>query len=391
MKSTGWLGYNRPEWCLIWGCFAAWVVGYLVNGAAPMIVEALIANLGLSESRAAYLVSVEFAGVGLISLVFGPVIHRLSKRHFALLGCAIAIATNICSILTSHYEYLMFLRLLAGAGTGLAIVSGAAAVARYREPEKMFGVVNVLVAIVISIAIISAGYSLKAFGVQGIFGLMTMFYVLILPLLFLLPVDIHTNVDARSRQALPSFGLGCLFVFGFVFALIWQNACWVFGVYVGEISGLNIEFTGTVIGIAAFLGVIGAMLSAWIGVRLGRVVPLTVGFLAMGGSWWLMCILPNPVVFIVCMTVNNIAYFFNISFSLGMAASLDQWGRWASIAAGLTLLGSILGPVFAGLLIERGGIGLLGWTTLFGVFFALLLLLVVAQRMAKLEFQEILT
>ena len=383
MKSTGWLGYNRPEWYLIWGCFAAWVVGYLANGTAPMIVEALIADLGLPETRAAYLVSVEFAGVGLISLVFGPVIHRLSKRHFALLGCAIAIVTNICSILTSDYEYLMLLRLLAGAGTGLAIVSGAAAVSKYREPEKMFGIVNVLVAIVVSIAIISAGYSLKAFGVQGIFGLMTVFYVLILPLLFLLPVDIHTNVDTQSRQALPLFGLGCLFLFGFIFAMLWQNACWVFGVTVGETSGLTIESVGIVIGIAAFLGIVGAMVSAWIGVRFGRVFPLTVGFLAMGGSWWLMCILPNPVVFIVCMTVNNIAYYFNISFTLGMAASLDQWGRWASIAAGLALLSSILGPVFGGLLIERGGINLLGWTTLSGVFFALLVLLNVAQRMAE--------
>ncbi len=385
MRSTGRLGYNRPEWYLIWGCFAAWIVGFLVNGIAPILTEAFIADLGLPESKAAYLISIEFAGVGLISLVFGPVIHRLPKRHIAISGCAIAITSNIFSILTGQYEYLMLLRLLAGVGTGLAIVSGAAAVSKYREPEKMFGVINVLVAMMMSIAIISAGYSLKAYGAQGIFGLMTIIYVLILPLLFLLPVDIHTSGDDKSKQALPSIGLGCLFVLGFVFALIWQNACWVFGVSVGEASGLVLESIGIIIGITALFGLIGAMVSAWIGVRFGRIVPLTIGFLAMGGSWWFMCIFPNPVVFIVGMTVNNIAFFFNISFPLGMAASLDQWGRWASIAVGLQLLGSILGPVFGGILIERGGISLLGWITLFGVFFALLLLLIVAQRMAKLE------
>lgn len=381
MNNSAWLGYNRAEWRTIFGCLGAWVVGYIIYATTPILLEGFVGELQFSMSSAGSLISTEFAGIGIISIFLGTVIHRISKRALALCGCLLALSANVLCVISITHDYLFLVRLLAGVGTGMAIVGGAAAISKYNDPERKFGTVNFLVALVMSTALVAAGYSFKNFGSAGIFGLMALFNLVMLPLLFLLPVDIHRASENRSKDALPFLGLGALFILGFVTALTFKNAGWIFGATIGTASGLTIEQVGSVIGVSTLLGISGALLSTWVGTRFGRVLPIILGLSAMGGSWLIMCLFQTPAVFIGGMIVNGISFLFNVSFLVGMSATLDKWGRWASIAAGFQLLGSILGPVIGGWLVDTGGIALLGWVSFLGTVAALIPLLIVAQRL----------
>ncbi|MCY4360979.1 MAG: MFS transporter [Gammaproteobacteria bacterium] len=388
MNGKSFLGYDYKALLLIGGCAGAWFVGYLVNGIAPIFMQTLGSTLAISESAAGYLISIEFAGAGLATLFVGAQVDRLSKRSVALAGCLLAVAANVGSMFIDHYGSLLAIRLLAGIGTGSAVVGGAAAVARYREPERMYGVVNVLLAISFSASVVIVSNVLGVFGKPGVFGFVAVAYAAMIPLIFLLPTDINLSGEKQERHKLPVVGLGVTFVAGYVIAMIGQNAGWVFAVAIGESSGFNLEQIGKIIGISAISGVAGAMLSASIGTRFGRAIPAAAGVSALGLTWGTMCLVPSSTMFPVLIIVNSISFYFCVSFLVGVAAKLDEWGRWASVTAGSTLFGSIIGPAVGGILVQYGGINVLGWSILCSTGISLTLILFVVILLAGKEARQ---
>ena len=385
VNGKSFLGYDNRALLLIGGCAGAWFVGYLVNGLAPIFMQTLVSTLAISESAAGYLISIEFVGAGLASILVGAQVDRLSKRSVALTGCLLAVTANVASMFIDHYGILLAIRLLAGIGTGSAVVGGAAAVAKYREPERMYGVVNVLLAISFSASVVIVSNVLGVFGKQGVFGFVAIAYAAMTPLIFLLPTDINLSEEKQERHKLPAVGLGVTFVLGYVIAMIGQNAGWVFAVVIGESSGFNVEQIGKIIGISAISGVVGAMLSASIGTRFGRAIPATVGVSTLGLTWSTMCLVPSSTMFPVLIIVNSISFYFCVSFLVGVAANLDEWGRWASVTAGSTLFGSIMGPAVGGILVQYGGINLLGWSILCSTAISITLILFVVILLASKE------
>ena len=381
----GMLDYDRGEWRSISGGYGTWVIGYLIFGTSPLLLEAYVSKLGMPESSAGILIASDFTGIGVSSVLCGYIIHRLSNQWLAFLGFAIALACNVVSIFYITHDSLIAIRFLAGVGTGMVMVAGAATISKHRQPEKMFGLVNFFTAITISIAIATGGYSLRLFGGPGVFITLTVFIALMLPFLPLLPHDVHPRSEDTERSGLPNIGLGYLFILGFVGALVCQNAGWIFVIRIGIESGYSIVQSGSILGVATTIGVTGAAIAAWLGVRYGRTVPTTLGIIALGAPWLFMCLTPGPSVYVIALVVQSIAYLFSVSFLIGTAAAMDNWGRWASVASGFQLVGSIVGPAIGGMLIERGGLELLGLTVFAGTLVALGPLLYVARRLEALS------
>jgi MFS family permease len=379
------LTFDYKSLLLIGGCLGAWFVGYLVNSLAPIFMQAYGSSFAISQSYASYLLSIEFLGAGLATIFLGAGADKLSKRSVALTGCLLAIAANILSVYVDHYWALLAIRLLAGIGTGSAVVGGAAAVAKAVEPGRIYGVVNLLLAVTVSITVIAIGYALEAYGKVGLFGVVAAVYAACIPLIYLLPTDAYVSKEKKEKHKLPVFGLGLTFVFGYVIAMIGQVAGWVFAVKIGEHSGLNSEHIGKIIGVAILCGAAGALIAAAIGSRFGRALPATAGISVLGFSWVVMCLAPSSTLYPILVTANVISFYFCVSFMVGVSASLDQWGRWASITAGATMFGSIFGPAIGGLLVQYGGIKLLGGSILFSTIFSLSLILFVIGVLARKE------
>ena len=92
--------------------------------------------------------------------------------------------------------------------------------------------------------------------------------------------------------------------------------------------------------------------------------------------------------FPVLIIVNSISFYFCVSFLVGVAAKLDEWGRWASVTAGSTLFGSIIGPAVGGILVQYGGINVLGWSILCSTGISLTLILFVVILLAGKEARQ---
>ena len=365
---------------LFFGAFAAFLLGNLTHSLAPIFVGALISGLNVPGTKAGLLVSVEFGGIALTAILIGPLVARISKRRLAVFGCACALSAHVVSTFVSSYDILIWIRFFAGLGTGTALAAGGAAVAMSVTPDRLFALIKSLSALAMALILMLGGYSVKWFGISGGFGLLAIFFLLALPLLFLLPGESAVKKKETERESMPAIGMGSLTIAGL---LIWMGSsglCFAFATKIGEASGLDIQRAGLILGISFLFGIGGGLVAAWLGLRAGRSLPLFAGIIVNAITWWLVCVVPHPLVYTVCITLNSIAYFFTLPYILGTAAALDRQGRWAAIASTLILAAMAVSPSIGGWIYEQFGISRLGATTLAGELVALGLLLIVVNK-----------
>lgn len=380
--------YDRHHWNLLLGGFAGFLLGNLTHGIAPVIVEVLIAGLGIEESAAGLVVSAEFIGIALTAIFIGPYVARLSKRRIAIVGCLVAIGAHLLSTLITHFEVLLMVRLVAGFGTGSALAAAGAAVASANKADRMFAFIKTGAAAGMAAIVVAGGYSVRWFGVSGAFSLLALLFILILPLLRLLPETPREEGQGNDKTMLPMFGSGCTTIGALLLWLISAGACWVFVLRLGQASGYTIEQASSILGLGLFIGLTGGLLAAWLDTRVGRQLPLAVGILAIGVTWWVICVKPEPVLYAVCVVLNNIAYFFVLPYILGTAAALDRFGRWAAIASTSFLAAMAVAPVLGGILVEFGTYKLLGWFTLVSQIVSLALFLAVLRNLANISHSD---
>jgi len=87
---------------------------------------------------------------------------------------------------------------------------------------------------------------------------------------------------------------------------------------------------------------------------------LTVGLGANVVSTWMVVIAGSSELYLAGLLAWGIAFFFALPYLLGTAAALDPLGRWTAAAAGVSAVGTAVGPGAAGLMIGDEGYPALG-------------------------------
>ena len=373
---------NRLIFLSGWGAF---LVGNLSQALAPIIVQALKNHMALVASKAGYLVSVEFAGIALTALIVAPFIDKLPKRRIAVVGCLLAVMAHIISSQGPSYALLLFVRFFAGLFAGAALAAGGAVIAGAAAPDRMFALVKTFNAMIMAIMVWLAGYAVKGYGVGGGYGVLALLTLCTLPLLCCFPNTVKEKQADNKKIRLPHFILGCLTIFAILNWIMVVSAPWAYLAIMGETAGLAVEQVSGILGAGFIFGMLGGLLAAWLNLRFGRIVPVVIGVLVNGGTWFLICTVPDPFVYTISVLLNNISYFFAVAYLLGTAARLDQEGRWASIAS-TSFLGAIaVAPALGGLIIDNWNTMALGGFTFAGELLTAFIIIIVVKQLAAIE------
>jgi len=127
------------------------------------------------------------------------------------------------------------------------------------------------------------------------------------------------------------------------------------------------------------LGLAGGVVAAWVGARIGRVLPIALGLSLNVAAAAGLAVCESIFAFSALNLLWGLAYNFLVPYLMGTLAALDDRGRWAVAAESLWNGGTVPGPWIAGLLVERGGmLPLAGWALVTGVI--CLVLVAVALR-----------
>jgi MFS family permease len=344
----------------IFGTFAASGIGYLGSAGAPFIVQALIES-GLNHQQAGDLGTIELSTLALSSMLMTPLVPHVSHRKLAIGGVATAMLGLVVSALSSAYFPMVIGRMIIGAGSGLAISGANAAVAAREDAERIFAIIwtmgggtTAALALIMPRLVVDGNYPM---GFCVLLGLS----LIAAPLMIWVPrrpARYGGNADASSEPtAADGAPTGLLGVIGvpavlvlismFVYALA-EQAIWQFSYELTVEAEIPIHVTSLIMGFTTLMGLAGGAVAAWLGLRVGRIIPFVAGFLcsATGQSIWIAA--SDTWMLWAGGMLWGFGFYFVSPYQMGLAAAIDRRGRVAVLAGGVLNLGYGIGPTLGG-------------------------------------------
>jgi nitrate/nitrite transporter NarK len=127
---------NRFEWSLASVCLFGWALATTYTNHAPLI-PVFMERLGFTPTEAGLLSLVFFLSMSAVSLPAGLLSDRLGPKQIATVGLAVAGASNVGLGYAQHFLMLLGLKVLGGAGAGLAFIAGVRYVTVVFAPARV--------------------------------------------------------------------------------------------------------------------------------------------------------------------------------------------------------------------------------------------------------------
>jgi nitrate/nitrite transporter NarK len=127
---------NRFGWSLASVCLCGWALATTYTNHAPLI-PVFMERLGFTPTEAGLLSLVFFLSMSAVSLPAGLLSDRLGPKPIATVGLAVAGASNVGLGYAQDFLMLLGLKLLSGAGAGLAFIAGVRYVTVVLAPARV--------------------------------------------------------------------------------------------------------------------------------------------------------------------------------------------------------------------------------------------------------------
>jgi len=354
-------------------CTACWFLAQMSYYGQAQLLGPVMSRYDRGEIDVGIMFTQELTVFALAALFVAGPLSRISRVKAAAFGALLLITVNLISAHTDSFEVLRVTRVLAGFAGGLIGASGTASAASSLNPQRIFAIIGVSWGLIAAVQLAVLPYLTVPFGAAGGYYGMAAAVALSLPLLLWLnPPRRHEKIEGskafdkelslwgRMTERLgvrdaPNARFAIMAMVALFTFEIGQGATQVFLEQFGLRTGLEEIQIGQILGVAAFLGLSGGALAAWMGNRFGNLRPIVVGigFNALFASTLVLGTL--PILFGASYLGWNMAYYFLVPYMLGVLAQMDDRGRWVVAADAVWWLGAAPGAAVGGILVEKGG------------------------------------
>jgi len=338
----------------------------------PLMVGAMIDQLGFSEADSGRVVSSAMLGVLIVSVTAILSVHKWNLRLTSYIGLFVIAASEILSAFTSTLGMMNLLRFVNGLGAGMILASINTYISGFKYSDSIFGVAFAGKFTIGAIALFTFPYLIKFTGIKGVFlcvGFMATLGLILMT--WFLKKDPRTeteHINIPTWSLILNLKISLIFLLAALLALfIANNGMWAYYERFGMDAGIPLERIGLCLSLSLIGGSFGGSLAAWVGGKIERTISIALGLGAMAGSVVLIILHINFLTYLVSALGVTVGFSFAIPFFLGAIAEKDHSGRLLNFGGLLIFLGSFLGPTLASFCVDRGsyivlmlgGIGLL--------------------------------
>jgi predicted MFS family arabinose efflux permease len=377
MLKRNWNNWKFGKFVL--ATFAASGVGYLGSSAAPVTVQALLDGTSFNEQDVGILGTVELSTLALTSFAMVPVVPRVSHRLLAVAGAIVAALGFALSAVSEAFLPFAIARIIIGIGSGAAIAGANAAIAARADAERIYAIiwtggggVTALLSGLLPLAVRGGRYDLG-------FGVLAGLAVLALLVLRWVPPRPSEQTTAAPVARGGGYGAAAVLVLAAVLVYsIAEQGLWQFSYSIPEQAGIGYDAIRIALMVSTLAGLVGGLIAAVLGTRLGRLLPIVAGsLLSLFGRWGYINATGAYELGAMSL-VWGLGFYFVSPYQMGLAAALDRSGRVAVATGGITNVGYALGPVIAGSMIVQLGNSALVVAVVAATLLSLVLLLPVA-------------
>ena len=114
------------------------LVGYGVLVGIPVISTAWVSLLGFTEVQVGRVAGADLGGFSLGAVIASLLVARINRRLLVLTAAGVAIAANALCMVMVSYEETLWLRVIAGIGSGAYTAVAIATLAGNSRPARVF-------------------------------------------------------------------------------------------------------------------------------------------------------------------------------------------------------------------------------------------------------------
>ena len=338
------------------------LVGYGVMVGIPVISTAWVSQLGFSEVQVGRIAGADLGGFSLGAVLVSLFVARVNRRLIVLVSAAIAIGANALCMVMLSYEETLWLRVIAGIGSGAYTAVAIATLAGTSKPALAFNI------LLFAFAFSQGGelYLFPKLSMNEIYMFFIGTYalgVLLLPWLPPYPVEKSLDVEIDEQNTagehhpihlhVPS-SVPWLVLAAVLFTYLNIGAYWTYIELASLASEASPEWVGQLLVYTSVFSVIGCACATVISNRYGLAKPLLITLVVQAAIVAMLVNGINNTNVMISMFAFNFCWIFVDVYQLATIANLDHSGRFSALMPGAQGLGQIIGPNLAASILALG-------------------------------------
>jgi len=348
----------------------------------PALVDGLITALGFSNQQAGTVASANLYGAALGALLIVFLIKKLNWQLMAVLLLFGLISIDLISIYVTQANTMIALRFADGFIGGMLVGTGFSVIARTEGPDRTFGVLLFVQFGLGGLGVMTLPGLVDQFGTKALFLTLIAFSTVTLLMLPFLP-DYKVDAEAAAQRKIDHGKIRVLpLVMTLIAIFLFQaanNSLYAYIIGLGEFFGQQGAMITTTLGVAAWLGLVGAGLVVVISDRFGYVKSLLAGMMVTVIGTWALLHSEVGWIWITANCLVGITWAYTISYLLGLVSRFDAAGQMAAMGGFASKMGLASGPAIAALLLGESNYALIIWMAVAGLILSLLVILLPAR------------
>jgi predicted MFS family arabinose efflux permease len=345
------------------------LVGYSVMVAIPVISTAWVTQLGFTEVQVGRVAGADLGGFSLGAVLVSMLVARVNRRALVLVSAVIAIAANALCVTSVSYEETLWLRVIAGVGSGAYTAVAVATLAGTSKPARAFNI------LLFAFAFSQGGelYLLPMLSMAEIYTFLIGTYIVSLLFLGWLPArpvdksleveideEVSSGVHHAANQKIPA-SVPWLTLAAVLFTYINIGSYWTYIELASANSEASPDWVASMLVYASVFSVIGCACATVISNRFGLARPLLVTLVLQALIVVMLASGINNTNVMISLFAFNFCWIFIDVYQYATIANVDHSGRFAALMPGAQGLGQILGPNLSASLLSKG----LGYDAIF--------------------------
>ena len=338
------------------------LVGYGVLVGIPVISTAWVTKLGFTEVEVGRVAGMDLGGLSAGAIVAAWVINHMNRRLIVFIGIFLAALANGLCLKYVDYDTVLWLRFLAGFGSGMYTAVAMA----------VFGT-SIRPALAYNLMLFSFAFSqalemriLPQLSMNGIYWVFIVCFLLTLPFLGWIKSypkprsqDTESITTSKNNSSKPLLAWVCLFAIFLTYINI--GAYWTYIELAALDGNTDPELVGEVLVWASLCSLLGCLIATLLSNRFGLLRPLLIALFTMATGVGMLAFGINEPKFLMSVFTFNLLWIFTDVYQMGSLANFDHGGNYAAYLPAAQGLGQIVGPNIAASLLAIN----LGYSSVF--------------------------
>jgi len=340
------------------------LVGYTVMVSVPVLSTALVVKAGFTEEQVGRVWGADLGGLSFGAILSAMLVARVNRRHLVLAGVVLSIAANALCIVFIEYEQVLWLRVIAGIGSGIFTAVAVVSLGGTTKPVIAFNLLLLGFAFSTALEL----HFLPKLSMNEIY----LFFIALAALcaLFIrwLPArPLNTEELAQQEQAqeqvenwhMPRIiPVICLVAVCFTYINI--GGYYTYIELAAHADGIAEDWVGPLLTWSSIFAIVGCVI-AFYSTRFGLFKPLFISLLAMATIVMMLSLGITDINILVSLFSFMTLWTFVDVYQSAMMAHMDRSGSLVALLPSVQGFGQFVGPNIAASIVGAG----LGYSTMF--------------------------